>query len=86
MVKDKLMATKIVITCDHCGHSIPKANKFLVGPVAQYDEDEDEDDEQPTKKSPKGLLTTKKIRVELCNACVPIWLDRVSKLTKTSDS
>jgi len=83
------MATKITITCDHCGNKIPKPNRFSFGPSPSrsYDEDEDETEEYSPKKRQKtaAVPLPKKETIDLCNLCVPIWMDRVRKLTTASD-
>lgn len=79
------MATKVTITCDHCGNKISKSNKFRFGPTSsRYDEDDDEEyAKKPARRKEAPLA--KEVTIDLCATCVPIWMERVRKLTTTSD-
>lgn len=81
------MTTITIIKCDHCGNKITKPNKFVFGPWTGYDDD-DEEEERPRKRSPHTAPIEPKItriRIDLCNSCVPVWMERVKKLTGASD-
>jgi hypothetical protein len=88
------MATRVI--CDHCGHVISDKNPnvFSFGPrmiaqPIQYDPRQNAivgvqaGGHSYTYSTPNPTVPIED--VDLCNACVPIWMSRVRNLTKASD-
>lgn len=87
------MATRIY--CDHCGSTCRSPNVFCYGPVLYYQGSNAQTNvgilgvgagqsyyqiSPPPPTPQKQAVATKQL--DLCDRCVPIWMDRVDKLTK----
>lgn len=73
--------------CDHCGNTISDRKTMhsaQYGP-ARYTDDDDDDDELPRKKSTGLVKPIKRVSIELCTNCLPVWMKRVADLTGKSD-
>lgn len=79
------MAVRII--CDQCGNKINKRNQFAFGPMRFIDDDEDNEDDEttPIKRSKKTNAINHRENIDLCDHCVSVWMARVKALTSKSD-